>query len=145
MPTLSTCLQPLPKDLCATCGHHFTLWRLTHHQCFCQASNPSNLNLHDHLGPIPSFTPNPPTSPWAWVSKLDVFGVVPSSLSSYSTIQLYPYRFTMWCTNDFCFPLNKLAHDPYDVAARHLFLLLPQWCLILSLRRGAIGHREMKT
>ncbi len=41
-----------------------------------------------------------------------------------------------------CFPLDKLAQDPYDVAAWHLLLLLSQWCPILPPRRRAIGHRE---
>jgi hypothetical protein len=43
----------------------------------------------------------------------------------------------------FCFPLNKLAQDPYDVAIWHLLFLLPQWRLTLPPRGGAIGHTEM--
>jgi hypothetical protein len=43
----------------------------------------------------------------------------------------------------FCFPLNKLTQDLYDVTAWHLFFLLPQWCLALPPCGGAIGHKEM--
>jgi len=39
--------------------------------------------------------------------------------------------------------LDKLAQDSYDVATCHLLLLLPQWCLVLPPRGGAIRHREM--
>ncbi len=42
----------------------------------------------------------------------------------------------------FHFPLNKLAQDLYDVAFWHLIFLLPQWCLVLPPRGGAIRHRE---
>jgi hypothetical protein len=47
---------------CPTCSYQFTLWRLTRHQCSYQTSNPFDLNLHDHLGLIPSLIPNPPAS-----------------------------------------------------------------------------------
>ncbi len=42
----------------------------------------------------------------------------------------------------FCCPLDKLTQDPYDVATWHLLFLLPQWCFILPLCGGAVGHRE---
>ncbi len=44
----------------------------------------------------------------------------------------------------FCFPLDKLAQGPYDVATWHLLLLLPQWCFVLPLHGKAIGHNEMQ-
>jgi hypothetical protein len=44
----------------------------------------------------------------------------------------------------FHFPLDNLAHDPYNMVVWHLLLLLPQWCLILPLHGGATGHREMQ-
>jgi hypothetical protein len=45
----------------------------------------------------------------------------------------------------FCFPLDKLAQDFYDVVACYLaFLLLPQWCFVLPLYGGAKGHKEMR-
>jgi hypothetical protein len=44
----------------------------------------------------------------------------------------------------FFFPLNKLAHDPYDVATWHLFLLLTQWCFVLPPRGKAIGHKKTR-
>ncbi len=44
----------------------------------------------------------------------------------------------------FCFPLDKLAQHPYYVAAWHLLLLLPQWCLILSFCGGTTRHREIQ-
>jgi hypothetical protein len=50
----------------------------------------------------------------------------------------------MRCTSGFCFPLYKLVHDPYDVSAWHLFLLLPQWYLVFAPLMGVIGHREMR-
>jgi hypothetical protein len=42
----------------------------------------------------------------------------------------------------FFFPLDRLAHDPYDVVGWHLFLMLPQWCLALPLmtRQHAQGN-----
>jgi hypothetical protein len=44
----------------------------------------------------------------------------------------------------FCFPLDKLAQDSYDVAVYNLaFFLLPQWCFILPLCGGAKKHEEM--
>jgi hypothetical protein len=42
------------------------------------------------------------------------------------------------------FPLDKLAQYPYDVAAWHLLLLLPQWCFVLPPHGEAVGHREMQ-
>jgi hypothetical protein len=43
----------------------------------------------------------------------------------------------------FCFSLDKLAHDPYDVAAWYLFFLLPEWCLVLLAHGMASRHKEM--
>jgi hypothetical protein len=42
----------------------------------------------------------------------------------------------------FCFPLDKLAYDLYNVATWHLPLLLPQWCLVLPPRGGVTSYRE---
>jgi hypothetical protein len=42
----------------------------------------------------------------------------------------------------FCFPLDKLMQDLYNVVAWHLFFLLPKWCLTLSLHSGEKKHRE---
>jgi hypothetical protein len=44
----------------------------------------------------------------------------------------------------FCFPLYKLAHDPYNVVIWFLFLLLPQWYLALRPCGETTGHREMR-
>jgi hypothetical protein len=44
----------------------------------------------------------------------------------------------------FRFPLDKLTQNPYDVAAWHLLLLLPKWCLALPPGEGAIRHRETR-
>jgi hypothetical protein len=80
----------------------------THHQCSCQASNPFNLNLHDHPNPIPSFTPNPPTLTWAGVSTLNVLR---SFHLGFHYLQLYNFiLITLQCDVQvtFCFPLNKL-------------------------------------
>jgi hypothetical protein len=44
----------------------------------------------------------------------------------------------------FCFPLDKLAQDSYDVVTYHFALfLLPQWCFILPLCGGAKRHKKM--
>jgi len=47
--------------------------RLVHHQCSYQGCNSSNPNLHDHHGPLPSFTPTPIALTWSWVWTLDFF------------------------------------------------------------------------
>jgi hypothetical protein len=41
----------------------------------------------------------------------------------------------------FCFPFDKSAQDPYDVTTWHLFLLLPEWCLVLPFRKRAMDIR----
>jgi hypothetical protein len=64
-PTLPTHLESSPTTFCPICGCQFILQGLIRHQQSCQTSNPSNLNLHDHLGPIPSFIPNLPALAWA--------------------------------------------------------------------------------
>ncbi len=45
----------------------------------------------------------------------------------------------------FCFPLDKLTLDLYDVVTWHLFLLLTQWCFVLPFCGKAIRHREMQS
>jgi len=42
------------------------------------------------------------------------------------------------------FPLDKLAQYPYDVAAWHLLLLLPQWCFVLPPHGKAVGIGKCK-
>jgi hypothetical protein len=42
----------------------------------------------------------------------------------------------------FHFPLDKLMQDLYNVVVWYLFLLLPQWCLVLPPQDGVIGHKK---
>jgi hypothetical protein len=79
---------------------------------------------------------------WIWVSTLDVFGsfhlglCCPHLYNGIHAILLHDVQVA------FCFPLDKLTHDPYNVVTWHLLLLLPQWCLVLPPRGRAIRHRE---
>jgi hypothetical protein len=100
IPILSTCLQLLPKTFYPTHGRQFTLWGLTHHQHSYHASNPSNLNLHDHPSPIPSFILNSHALVWVWVLALDVLG---SFNLGFCRLQSDPYSFIMWWTNGILF------------------------------------------
>jgi hypothetical protein len=38
----------------------------------------------------------------------------------------------------FCLPLDHLVQDPFDIAAGHLFLFFPQWCLVLLAYGGIV-------
>jgi hypothetical protein len=42
----------------------------------------------------------------------------------------------------FCFLLDKLAQNPYDVLVWHLFFLLSQWCFALAFFVEATRHKE---
>ncbi len=78
------------------------------------------------LSPIPPFILILLALAWSWVSTLDVpesfhLGLCHPCLNNHIPIALL-------CDVQmaFCFPLDKLMQDPYNVAAWNLLLLLPQ-------------------
>ncbi len=130
------------KIFCPVCGHQFTNQRLTHHQHSCQASNSFNPNPCDHLSSIPSFIPTSSASIWIWVLSLDVFE---SFHLNFHCLWLYnhiPTTLQHDIQMAFCFPLDKITHDPNVVPIWHLFFLLSQWCLALAFHGRATWHKE---
>lgn len=43
-----------------------------------------------------------------------------------------------------CFILHHIMQDPNDENAWHIFLLFPQWCLLMPIQRGKAKHKEIK-
>jgi hypothetical protein len=62
---------------------------------------------------------------WAWVLTLDVLGSFHLGFCHPQLYNCIPTTLQRDVQMAFCFPLDKLAQDPYDVATWHLFLLLP--------------------
>ncbi len=109
---------------------------------FLSNINSFNPNLCDHLSSIPSLIPTSFTSTWTWVLSLDVFE---SFHLNFHHLQLYNHiPTTLQCDLQmaFFFPLDKLTHDPNDVAIWPLFLLLSQWCFVLPFHGRATWHKE---
>ncbi len=48
-----------------------------------------------------------------------------------SFVGVHPFNFERRGAIIFLIPLDRLTHDPSDVANWHLFLLFPQWCILL--------------
>jgi hypothetical protein len=139
----STHPQSPPKVLCPDCGCQFTTWSLAHHQDACQTYNSSNPNPCDDPDLIPSLTPTSPPSTWTCVLTLDVLRSIHLGLHCLQWYNCIPTILWHDVQVAFCFPLNKLVQDPYNVVVWHLFLLLPQWCLILPLHVEVMRHKEM--
>ncbi len=141
----STRSQPSIKVCCLTYGRQFTNRRLACHQHSYQVSNSINTNLYDHSNSIPSLTPTLPISTWTWVLSLNVLR---SFHLNFCCLRLYHHILTILHYDvqvAFHFPLDKLAHDPYDVATWHLLLLLAQWCFVLPSHGKAIRHKETQS
>jgi hypothetical protein len=139
IPTSPPYSQPLPRASCPTCGHQFTLWRLTHHYCSYQTSNSSN--------PKPMWPSWPNTlhySDSTYILGFDIGcpRVLPFMLSSSSIIQPHPCCSTTWCTSSIAF--DKLAQDLYHVVAWHFFPFLPQWYLFSPFGMRQLGIRKCR-
>jgi hypothetical protein len=123
--------------------HQFTNRGVNCHQRSCQGSNSSNPNPYNHPSLIPSLASILLASAWTWVLSLDVLGSFHLGFCCFRLYNGIHITFRRDVQVAFHFPLDKLPHDPDDVATWHLLLLSPQSCFILPPCGKGTQHKEI--